>query len=267
MDAATVFTGWAAGSLGWQVAVGARREVMFGAAWVIRVIAIILTTCSLISAALGGWVVVRDGATALVLVLTVAALARSIIEHRVFRANSGALAGRDDGPVDSATPGADRVDLLAAVIGTVALVSGVVHAGGPFALAIARGVVGASLLGGLTFTMVFGHRMLAKPYLGRGPLEVGTNWLLVCWPVEVLVMVIPTGMVSVFDGSIDDGYGGLMGWMWLMCAISTGVLLAVARAILKDREESKPASATGMLYLAALTGVGAVLISRAVLSS
>lgn len=267
LDAATVFVGWAAGCLGWQVAVGARRAVVFGAAWVIRVFAIVLALCSLAAAAVGGWDVIRDGMTAAVLVLTVVALVRSIFEHRAFRAQIDALVDDGGGPADAATPGADRIDLVAALIGAVALLGGLVHAGGPLALALARGVVGASMLGGLTFTMVFGHRMLAKPYLGRGPLEVGTNWLLVLWPLEVLVMVVPTGMVSVLDGSVDDGYGGIMGWMWAMCAISTGVLLIVARLILQDREESKPASATGMLYLAALTGFGAVLISRAVLSS
>ena len=33
----------------------------------------------------------------------------------------------------------------------------------------------------------------------------------VLWPLELVVLLIPVGMVSVLNGSIDDGYGGLIG--------------------------------------------------------
>ena len=29
----------------------------------------------------------------------------------------------------------------------------------------------------------------------------------------------PRGMVSVFTGTIDDGYGGMLGWFWVACAL------------------------------------------------
>lgn len=261
-DAATVFVAWAAGCLLWQVAVGLRRTVVFGAAWVIRVFALILAFLALGSAAIGGWVVGRDVATAVLCIVTIVALARSIVDHRSFRAASIDA----DGPFDAPTPVADRLDAIAAVAGTIAVIVGAADAGGPLGLALARTLVAAIALGGVTFTMVFGHRLLAKPYLGTQPLELATTALLVVWPLEIVVMVLPTGMVSVLTGTVDDGYAGILGWMWAMCAVATGGLVGVARVILADREHSKPASATGMLYLAGLTGFGAVLISRAVLS-
>ena len=35
------------------------------------------------------------------------------------------------------------------------------------------------------------------------------------------LLLVPTGMVSVLDGSIDDGYGGILGWIWITCAVTT----------------------------------------------
>ena len=31
-------------------------------------------------------------------------------------------------------------------------------------------------------------------------------------------MLWPVGMVSVLNGTIDDGYNGILGWMWVACA-------------------------------------------------
>lgn len=261
-DAATVFAAWATGCLAWQATIGTRREVVFGAAWVIRVTALLLAAAAIVAAVLRGWATAAAVATVVLVAVTAVALALSIIDHRRARVTGTFDGDRRDAP----TPRADRPDWLAAAAGMVAVIVGALDAGGPAALAVARYVVGAAALGGLTFTLIFGHRMLAKPYLGRGPLELATTALLVTWPLEIVVMLIPTGMVSILDGSIDDGYAGILGWMWAMCAVATGVLVVFARVILSDREHSKAASATGMLYLSGLCGIGAVLISRAVLS-
>ena len=32
---------------------------------------------------------------------------------------------------------------------------------------------------------------------------------------------MPTGMVSVLNGTIDDGYNGMLGWFWVACAVTT----------------------------------------------
>ena len=73
-------------------------------------------------------------------------------------------------------------------------------------------------------------------------------------------------MVSVLRGTVDDGYGGILGWMWVACALTTIGLVAVPRAALKERAYSAVMAATGLLYLAILTGFGQDLVARAVLS-
>ena len=79
-------------------------------------------------------------------------------------------------------------------------------------------------------------------------------------------MLLPIGMVSVFTGSVDDGWNGLLGWMWLVCAVTTIGLCAVTRAALRERQYAAVMAATGLLYLAILTALGQDLVARAVLS-
>jgi hypothetical protein len=79
-------------------------------------------------------------------------------------------------------------------------------------------------------------------------------------------MLWPTGMVSVLNGNIDDGYNGLLGWFWVACAAGTMALLVVTRAALRERQYSAVMAATGLLYLAILTAFGMDLVARAVLA-
>jgi hypothetical protein len=71
----------------------------------------------------------------------------------------------------------------------------------------------------------------------------------------------------VLDGSIDDGYGGTLGWFWVACAVATIGLVFVTRAALRERYYSAVMAATGLLYLAILTAFGTDLVARAVLAS
>jgi CHASE2 domain-containing sensor protein len=92
-----------------------------------------------------------------------------------------------------------------------------------------------------------------------------TNVLLVVWPIEVVVMLLPTGMISVLNGTIDDGWNGVLGWFWLACASLTGVLAWFTRAALRERSYSAVMAATGLSYLAILMGFGTDLVARALL--
>jgi hypothetical protein len=158
------------------------------------------------------------------------------------------------------------LDLLAPAIGLVGLVAGGIDAGDPAALSVARVVVGALFLGAVSDAMLLGHWYLVQPGLARGPLLELVRWLGILWPLEVAVMLWPTGMFSVIDGSIDDGYNGILGWMWIACAATTIGLVVVTRAALKERQYSAVMAATGLLYLAILTGFGQDLVARAVLA-
>jgi hypothetical protein len=93
-----------------------------------------------------------------------------------------------------------------------------------------------------------------------------TNAVLFIWPLEVVVMILPTGMISVLNGSIDDGWNGILGYFWLGCATLTGVLAVFTRAALKERNYSAVMAATGLSYLAILTAFGTDLVARATLA-
>ena len=136
----------------------------------------------------------------------------------------------------------------------------------PALLSVARVIVGAAFLGAVTDAMLLGHWYLVQPGMPRGPLLELVRWLGLVWPFEVLALLWPTGMVSVINGSIDDGYNGLMGWFWIACAVTTIVLVGVTRAALRERQYSAVMAATGLLYLAILTAFGTDLVARAVLA-
>ncbi|MDP9389460.1 MAG: hypothetical protein M3Q48_16480, partial [Actinomycetota bacterium] len=148
----------------------------------------------------------------------------------------------------------------------VGLVAAAVAAGGPDLLAVVRTLVGAAFLGAVSDAMLLGHWYLVQPGLGREPLVELNGWLARLWPVEVGALLWPTGMLSVLSGAIDDGYGGLLGWFWLTCAVATVILTFVTRAALRERGYAAVMAATGLLYLAILTAFGTDLVARAVLA-
>jgi hypothetical protein len=149
----------------------------------------------------------------------------------------------------------------------VGLVGAGIAAGGNDVVAVARTVVGAAFLGAITDAMLLGHWYLVQPGLPRRLLVEIVRCFTWTWPVEVGVLLLPTGMISVLTGTIDDGWGGVLGWTWVVCALTTIGLVAVTRAALKERQYSAVMAATGLLYLAILTAFGTDLVARAVLAS
>jgi len=130
---------------------------------------------------------------------------------------------------------------------------------------LVRLLVGAVFLGAVSDAMLLGHWYLVQPGMPRKLLNQLTNVLLVVWPIEVAVFLLPTGMVSVLNGTIDDGWNGVLGWFWLACAALTGVLAWFTRAALRERSYSAVMAATGLSYLAILMGFGTDLVARALL--
>ena len=158
------------------------------------------------------------------------------------------------------------LDLLAPAAGLVAVLGAASAVGGSYPLSAARLVVGAVFLGLVTDAMLLGHWYLVQPGLPRDPIKelVGlVRWVL---PVEVLVLLLPTGMGSVITGKIDDGYGGLLSWIWIVSALTTLGLIVLARRALEERYYSAVMSATGLLYLAILTALGTDVLARALLA-
>ena len=158
-----------------------------------------------------------------------------------------------------------RTDLIAVAIGAVGLIGSVVASGGGV-VDLLRVLVGAAFLGAVTDLMLLGHWYLVQPGMTRKLLNELTNAVLFIWPLEVVVMILPTGMISVLNGSIDDGWNGILGYFWLGCAALTGVLAVFTRAALKERSYSAVMAATGLSYLAILTAFGTDLVARATLA-
>jgi hypothetical protein len=133
-------------------------------------------------------------------------------------------------------------------------------------VSLLRIVIGAAFLGAVSDTMLLGHWYLVQPGLPRKLLNEmvdATLWIL---PFETAALLLPTGMISVLNGSVDDGWNGTLGWFWVACVITTGALGFVTKAALKERSYSAVMAATGLMYLAILTAFGTDLVARAVLA-
>ena len=159
-----------------------------------------------------------------------------------------------------------KFDLVAVAIGAVGLVASVVTSNDANLVDLLRVLVGAAFLGAVTDLMLLGHWYLVQPGMTRKLLNELTNMLLIIWPLEIFVMILPTGMISVLNGTIDDGWNGVLGYFWVGCASLTGILAWLTRAALKERSYSAVMAATGLSYLAILTAFGTDLVARATLA-
>jgi len=152
------------------------------------------------------------------------------------------------------------------VFGLLGLFGAASFVGGDYALSLARLLVGALFLGAVSDAMLLGHWYLVQPGLGRDPIRELVKVVGVLWPFELVVWLIPTGMVSVINGTIADGYEGLIGWMWVVASLTTLGLVIATWFALEEKSYSAVMAATGLMYLAILTGFGMDLLPRATLS-
>jgi hypothetical protein len=281
LDAATVLLQWATGGLLFLWVTTRRREVGVGYGWLLRGTYLLVLVGALAAASFIGSVPVRDVFTALAAIATLVALVVSVVRRRAGVSGQAELAEARSARVAAMT-GIDRaptakdasapefppfLDLLPPLLGAVGLVAAALDAGGNEAVALLRTFAGAAFLGAISDAMLLGHWYLVQPGLTRAPLLELVRWTMWIWPVEVVAMLLPTGMFSVWAGTVDDGYNGILGWFWAVCAGGTIVLCVVTRAALRERYYSAVMAATGLLYLAILTGFGTDLVARAVLAS
>jgi hypothetical protein len=284
LDAATFLLQWAAGGMAFCWFTTRRREVSVGYGWLLRGVYLVL---ALAAAAVGfryGRVWGREVASlavaaACLLALVVSVLRRragvrgQLAEHDRRSARVAAMTGIDREERELSAQGDAEfpplLDLVPALIGVVGLVVAALDAapdgGADAATAVLRTLAGAAFLGCVTDAMLLGHWYLTQPGLPRRLLNEIVTALGWTWPVEVAALLIPTGMVSVWTGAVDDGWGGTLGWFWAACALTTIVLVFVTRAALRERGYSAVMAATGLLYLAILTAFGTDIVARAVL--
>ena len=280
LEAATLLVGWAAGGWSFLWVTTRRREVGLGYGWLMRGVFLALAAGSLVAAFASEPTWSRDAATLAFIAAGLAAAAVSVVRRSAGTSGQRAeverrsarvaeMTGIDTAPTrfDASAPEfPPALDLAAAAVGLLATLLGALAAQGPSGLAVARTVVGALFCGAVLSAMLLGHWYLVQPGLARGPLLQMIRASALLWLPETVVMLWPTGMVSVLDGTIDDGYNGLLGWFWVACTVMTVVLVAVARAALRERQYSAVMAATGLMYLAIVTAFGQDLVARILLS-
>nr|WP_249419968.1 hypothetical protein [Rhabdothermincola salaria] len=262
-----------------------RREVSLGYGWLMRgTYALMAAGAAYIGFAIIDTNLVRDLSSVAVAVAATAALVSSVVRRQAGVAGQVELAEARSARVAAMT-GIDRsaaskdetvrefdprLDLIAPILGVPGILAAAAVAAdagdGELWLAIARFLVGAAFLGAVSDAMLLGHWYLVQPGMARGPLLELVRWTGIMWFPEVALLLVPVGMVSALNGTIDDGYNGLLGWYWVMSAVTTLGLVVVTRLALKERAYSAVMAATGLLYLAILTAFSTDLVARALLS-
>ena len=280
LDAASVLLQWAVGGLAFLWFTTRQREVGLGYGWLLRGIYAVMAATAFVVGVTFGAVWLREVSSLCVTLAALFALAVSI--HRRRAGVSGQTEEHDRrsqrvaemtgiertvAPPSVGREFSPTLDLIAPIAGTVGLVAAAVDAGGNTAVSLLRTFAGAAFLGAVTDAMLLGHWYLVQPGLPRRHLNDLVQALGWIWPIEVVALLLPTGMVSVWTGSVDDGWNGTLGWFWAACAVTTIVLVFVTKAALRERYYSAVMAATGLLYLAILTAFGTDLVARAVLAS
>ena len=285
LDAATVLLQWATGGMLFCWFTTRRRIVSLGYGWLLSGVYFCFAAGALAAGFALGVVPVREASSVGVMVACVVAIVVSVrrksagvsgekaeFDRRtervaamtgIERAND--IEGDTEVEVSTGPEFPPILHLIPALIGSIGLIAAASATGGNTGVALARTLVGAAFLGALSDAMLLGHWYLTQPGLPRKLINEIVNALAWLWPLELFVLLLPTGMIAVLTGAVDDGWGGLLGWMWVTCAVSTIVLIFVTKAALKERYYSAVMAATGFLYLAILMGFGMDIVARAVL--
>jgi len=276
---ATVLLMWATGGFFFLWVTTRRREVGLGYGWTMRLTYIVIAALAVVTGIVSGPHWPREIFAIASIVGSVVAMAESwfrrragvagqrrVIERRSERVAEMTGIDKEEQRFDADAPEfRPWLDLLAPILGTIAILAGAIHADGPAWLSIARVLAGAIFLGVISDAMLLGHWYLVQPGLARAPLLELVQYTVLAWFPHALVFMLPTGMWSVLNGSIDDGYFGMLGWFWVASTIATIVLVFVTRAALKERQYAAVMAATGLMYLAILTAFGQDVVARILL--
>ncbi len=285
LDAATVLLQWATGGMLFCWFTTRRRIISVGYGWLLRGVYLCFALGALAAGLSFGSNPIREASSALVAAACLFALIVSIVQKDAGVSGHDAEFDRrservaemtgierspETAPVRTGTEFNPVLDLVPAIIGYVGLIAASIDAAadsatGTVVVALLRTLIGAAFIGSISDGMLLGHWYLTQPGLPRKLLNEMVDALAWLWPFEVAALLLPTGMISVWLGTVDDGWGGLLGWMWGTCAITTIVLVMVTKAALKERYYSAVMAATGLLYLAILTAFGTDIVARAVL--
>ena len=186
LDAATVLLQWAVGGLAFLWFTTRRHEISLGYSMLLRI------TYGVFAAGACGFGL-RYGVEP---VREASAIAVAIAAIALIRNKRSML------------------DLIAPLLGVpgilVAGFSAVSGGGaGDYTVSLVRIVVGTLFLGAVSDTMLLGHWYLVQPGMPRKLINEIVDAVIYLWPFEVIALLLPTGMISVLNGTIDDGWNSL----------------------------------------------------------
>ena len=281
-QASTFLLQWATGGLLFLWVSGKTRLIGLGYGWTTRITYMAIAGIGLAVAFVGETIWVREISSIGLLISTNVALVVSIFrrkagvqgQRQLKESRTSRVAAMLGNNIQDRTDHAEyqkefppNLDLIAPCMGAIGLVAGAIDAGGPTWLSISRTLIGAAFLGAVSNSMLLGHWYLVQPGLSREPIFTLVNWTGILWLPELILLCLPTGMLSVLNGTIDDNYNGLLGWFWVACVIATIGLVIVTKMALKEKEYSAVMAATGLMYLAILPAFGMDLVARILLDA
>tara|TARA_Y100000814_G_scaffold190929_1_gene139941 strand:- start:395 stop:1252 length:858 start_codon:yes stop_codon:yes gene_type:complete len=281
-QASTFLLQWATGGLLFLWVSGKTRLIGLGYGWTTRITYMAIAGIGLAVAFVGETIWVREISSIGLLISTNVALVVSIFrrkagvqgQRQLKESRTSRVAAMLGNNIQDRTDHAEyqkefppNLDLIAPCMGAIGLIAGAIDAGGPTWLSISRTLIGAAFLGAVSNSMLLGHWYLVQPGLSREPIFTLVNWTGILWLPELILLCLPTGMLSVLNGTIDDNYNGLLGWFWVACVIATIGLVIVTKMALKEKEYSAVMAATGLMYLAILTAFGMDLVARILLDA
>jgi hypothetical protein len=116
-------------------------------------------------------------------------------------------------------------------------------------------VTGAMALGGVTSEMLLGHWYLVDPRLPRAALRT------LC--VIGIIGAVVDPIAALLHGALPAAAGdAVVPIGWAVLAVTSVLLMAAVWAALGERGYPAVMAATGLSYLAVLTGIGAVVLAR-----
>lgn len=144
---------------------------------------------------------------------------------------------------------------LASLLSVVIIVRGGSQSCGGCADGVTLAVSGTFFLGAVTHAMVLGHWYLNQPRLPIEPLKGATKIMLASMAVVGLAGVVTRGRLlkAVLPGLVAISAGGYW-WAWVLLLMGTVVLGFMVKSTVWARSTQ---SATGLLYIAMITAIGA----------
>lgn len=145
--------------------------------------------------------------------------------------------------------------LAASALSIVLIVQGGAGSCGGCGSGIALALTGTLFLGAVTNAMVLGHWYLNQARLPIEPLKGATRIMLASMVVVGAAGLVARGRLfkAVLPGLVAFSAASYW-WAWVLLLVGTAVLGLMVRVTVRDRSTQ---SATGLLYIAMITAIGA----------